>query len=314
MRAPGEAATPMKPVLAIVGPTASGKTALAVGLGHRLGGDVVSTDSMQVYRGMDVGTATPSAAERSGIEHHMVDIWDPDHDVTVAEFQARARTAIDQVRSRGRVALVTGGSGLYVAAVLDEMDFPGADPDVRQRLELEADERGGPWMHQRLEMVDPKAAVLIPASNVRRVIRALEVNEITGASYAAQLPQPVSVYPTVHVGLRISREDLDARIALRVDAMFEGGLVEEVELLLARDVVLGRTAVRALGYSQVLALLRGEITREQARDQTVDATKRFARRQQRWFRRDTRITWLDFDAPDLADQVVGLWEESSIRL
>lgn len=303
----------MKPVLAIVGPTASGKTALAVDVSAILGGEVVSTDSMQIYRGMDIGTATPTMLERAGIEHHMVDVWDPEHDVTVAEFQVHARRAIDDVRSRGRVAVVTGGSGLYVAAVLDELEFPGADPVIRQRLEAEAEIQGGSAMHRRLQSVDPQAAAVIPASNVRRVIRALEVNEITGSSYAAQLPTPTSVHPTVHVGLRIERDVLDARIAARVDAMFASGLVEEVEQLVSRGVVLGRTAARALGYSQVLALLRGEIDQRQARDETIDATKRFARRQQRWFVRDDRITWLDHDAPNLVDQVVDLWAGSETR-
>ncbi len=303
----------MKSVLAIVGPTASGKTDLAVSVGEILGGEVVSTDSMQIYRGMNVGTATPTIDERRGIEHHMIDVWDPAQDLTVADFQAHARRAIDDVRSRGLVPLVTGGSGLYVAAVLDEMDFPGADPQIRIRLEQEADVLGGAVLHERLRAVDPIAADLIPASNVRRVIRALEVNEITGSPYVAQLPVPRSVYPTIHVGLRIPRDILDARIAARVHEMFDNGLVDEVRSLVARGVELGRTAARALGYAQSLALLRGEVGEDEARQETINATKRFARRQQRWFMRDTRITWIDFDAPDLVDQTVDLWSEAGTR-
>lgn len=303
----------MTPILAIVGPTASGKTSLAVQIGHRLGGEVVSTDSMQVYQGMNVGTATPSATEQDGVVHHMLDIWSPDHDVTVADFQTYARAAINDVRSRGRVALVTGGSGLYVAAVIDDLEFPGADPEVRSRLEDEADEQGKAAMHARLGRIDPEAAAIIPASNVRRVIRALEVNEITGTRYVAQLPQPSSVYPAVLVGLRIPRIELDARIGERVDAMFAHGFIDEVADLVAHDVVLGRTASRALGYAQILALLRGEMDVERAREETIDATKRFARRQQRWFARDTRIQWLDFDAPDLVDQACQVWAQGETR-
>jgi tRNA dimethylallyltransferase len=303
----------MKPVVAIVGPTASGKTALAVQLAKSLGGEVVSTDSMQIYVGMNIGTATPTEAECAGVIHHMVNVCDPRMDLTVSQFQTDARRAIDDVRARDRVALVTGGSGLYVAAVLDELDFPGTDPAVRSRLEAEASELGGPAMHERLHHIDPVAAATIPASNVRRVIRALEVNEITGDNYRAQLPDRKSIYPTVRIGLRIPRDQLDARIAERVDSMFEAGFIEEVRDLQMSGVVLGRTAARALGYSQVLAFLRGEMDESAARAETVDATKRFARRQQRWFNPDPRITWLDFDAPDLIDQALALCDESATR-
>jgi tRNA dimethylallyltransferase len=303
----------MKPVMAIVGPTASGKTALAVHLAKALSGEVVSTDSMQIYVGMNIGTATPTEAECDGVAHHMINVCDPRLDLTVSQFQSDARRAIDDVRARDRVALVTGGSGLYVAAVLDELEFPGTDPAIRSRLEAQALELGGPAMHERLELADPAAAATIPASNVRRVIRALEVNEITGSNYKAKLPDRKSIYPTVRIGLRVPRDQLDARIAERVDSMFESGFVDEVRDLQASGVVLGRTAARALGYSQVLAFLRGDIDEPSARSETVDATKRFARRQQRWFNPDPRITWLDFDAPDLVDQALALWEASDTR-
>jgi tRNA dimethylallyltransferase len=303
----------MNPVVAIVGPTASGKTTLAVQLALALGGEVVSTDSMQIYTGMNIGTATPTEAECRGVIHHMMNVCDPRTDVTVARFQSDARQAIDGVRNRDRIALVTGGSGLYVAAVLDELDFPGTDPAIRSRLEEQALEFGGPAMHNRLNLTDPVAAATIPASNVRRVIRALEVNEITGANYKAQLPVRVSIYPTLRIGLRIPRDQLDARIAERVDCMFDAGFIDEVRDLQASGVIFGRTAARALGYSQVLSFLNGEIDEHQARRETVDATKRFARRQQRWFNPDPRIMWLDFDAPDLIDQAIVLFEEFGTR-
>jgi tRNA dimethylallyltransferase len=299
----------MKPVVAIVGPTASGKTALAVQLAKELGGEVVSTDSMQIYAGMNIGTATPTDAECAGVMHHMINVCDPQMDLTVSQFQTDARRAIDDVRARDRVALVTGGSGLYVAAVLDELEFPGTEPAIRSRLEAESIEFGGAAMHEKLHQLDPVAAATIPASNVRRVIRALEVNEITGANYRAQLPERKSIYPTVRIGLRIPRDQLDARIAERVDSMFEAGFINEVRELQESGVVLGRTAARALGYSQVLAFLRGDIDEPTARAETVSATKRFARRQQRWFRPDPRIMWLDFDAPDLLDQALALCDE-----
>lgn len=303
----------MKPVMAIVGPTASGKTSLAVHLAKALGGEVVSTDSMQIYLDMNIGTATPTETECDGVVHHMINVCDPRMDLTVSQFQSDARRAIDDVRARDRVALVTGGSGLYVAAVLDQLEFPGTEAAIRSRLEAEASEFGGAAMHEKLHQLDPVAAATIPASNVRRVIRALEVNEITGANYRAQLPERKSIYPTVRIGLRIQRDQLDARIAERVDSMFEAGFIDEVRELQASGVVLGRTAARALGYSQVLAFLRGDIDESAARAETVDATKRFARRQQRWFRPDPRITWLDFDAPDLIDQALVLWDASDTR-
>lgn len=292
-------------VVAIVGPTASGKSALAVEVAERIDGEVVGTDSMQVYRGMDIGTASPSADERARVRHHMVDTWDMNHGISVAEFQESARAAIDDIRMRGSRPVVVGGSGLYVAAVLDDLRFPGTDPQVREELEADLARLGAGEMHLRLTEVDPAAAAAILPTNGRRIVRALEVIRLTGEPFVAQLPEPVGVYPTVRLGLEIPRPELDERIALRVDRMWEEGFVDEVRALQARGLADTPTAARALGYQQVLDFLAGEITEEQARQRTVDATRRFARRQQRWFRRDGRIMWLAYDSPTLVDEAVA---------
>lgn len=299
--------------LAIVGPTASGKSALAIDVAARLmdrGGpraEVIGTDSMQVYRGMDIGTASPTIADRAGVEHHLIDVWDPDHAVTVAEFQVAARSAIDSVVARGGLPIVVGGSGLYVSAVLDDLRFPGTDPGVRQRLEADLAAVGPAAMHARLASADPVAAGVILPTNGRRIVRALEVIEITGSPFTAHLPEPVAVIPAVRVGLDISRSDLDSRISVRVDRMWELGFVDEVRELAQRGLASTPTASKALGYQQVLQFLHGECSEEEARTRTVDATRRFARRQQRWFRRDRRITWLAYDSPSLVDDVLRLW-------
>ena len=290
-------------VLAIVGPTASGKTALAVRVAQQIDGEIVGTDSMQAYRGMDIGTATPTADERGGVPHHMIDCWAVDQEVTVAEFQQQARVCIDDILARGKTPVVTGGSGLYVSAVLDDLRFPGTDPAVRARLEREADEVGPQAMHDRLAEIDPDAAAAILPTNTRRIVRALEVNEITSGNFTASLPDPVDVYSTIRFGLDIPRAELDDRIARRVDAMFDAGFADEVAAL-QEEGGLGRTAAMALGYPQVLQALRGECSMEQARQSTIDLTRKFARRQQRWFRRDARITWIPYDASDAVDRVV----------
>lgn len=296
-------------VLAIVGPTASGKSALAVQVAQRLGprAEIVGTDSMQVYRGMDIGTATPSLQERGGVTHHLLDVWTPAHAVSVAEFQQEARAAIDEIAARGGVPIVVGGSGLYVSAVLDDLRFPGTDPLVRARLEGELEQQGSSALHQRLAERDPAAAAEILPSNGRRIVRALEVIEITGEPFVARLPEPVSVYPGVRVGLDVPRDELDDRIARRVDLMWEQGFVDEVRGLAEHGLADTPTASRALGYQQILAHLSGEITEDEARQQTIDATRRFARRQQRWFRRDPRIIWLPYDSASLADDVLEAW-------
>ena len=280
-------------LVALVGPTATGKTALAIELAGRLGAEVVNADSMQLYRGMDVGTAKPTPAERRGVPHHVLDVWEVTERASVAEYQRLARAAIDDVLARGRVPLLVGGSGLYVRAVVDELDFPGTDPDLRARLEAELAAHGPATLHTRLSEVDPDAARDILPSNGRRLVRALEVVELTGRPFAATLPEPVERYDTVHIGL--DRADLDDRVAARVDRMWADGLVAEVYALERAGLRDGPTAARALGYQQVLAL--GDTP--QAREQTVIATRRFVRRQRSWFRRDPRVRWLDAAEPDL---------------
>ncbi|HEY6748904.1 MAG TPA: tRNA (adenosine(37)-N6)-dimethylallyltransferase MiaA [Mycobacteriales bacterium] len=285
----------MNRLVALVGPTATGKSALAVELARRIGGEVVNADSMQLYRGMDIGTAKPTAAERQGVPHHVLDLWEVTERANVADYQRAARAAVEAVLARGRVPLLVGGSGLYVRAVVDELEFPGTDPDLRARLEAELAELGAPALHTRLSEVDPAAARDILPSNGRRLVRALEVIELTGRPFAATLPAPAERYDTVQIGL--DRADLDERVATRVDRMWAAGMVAEVRALEARGLRDGPTASRALGYQQVLAL--GDT--EAAKADTVRATRRFVRRQRSWFRRDPRVIWLDGAAPALAE-------------
>ncbi|MBP0459147.1 tRNA (adenosine(37)-N6)-dimethylallyltransferase MiaA [Streptomyces montanisoli] len=285
-------AAPAPRVIAVVGPTAAGKSDLGVHLARELGGEVVNADSMQLYRGMDIGTAKLTEGERGGVPHHLLDIWDVTEAASVAEYQRLARAEIDRLRAAGRVPVLVGGSGLYVRGVIDALDFPGTDPQVRARLESELTMRGSGALHARLAAADPAAARAILPSNGRRVVRALEVIEITGRPFTANLPGHEAVYDTVQIGVDVERPELDARIALRVDRMWEAGLVDEVRALEARGLRDGRTASRALGYQQVLAALAGTCTQDEARAETVRATKRFARRQDSWFRRDPRVHWL----------------------
>ena len=293
-------------VVAVVGPTATGKTALSLALAAKLGGEVVNADSMQLYRGMDVGTAKLGVAERAGIEHHVLDIWDVTEPASVAEYQRLARAAIDDIAARGRVPLLVGGSGLYVRAVLEDFDFPGTDPDLRADLEAELATNGPAALHERLRGRDPAAAARILPTNGRRIVRALEVITITGRPFPAELPAPTPVYPAVQIGVDRDTADLDDRIARRVDAMWAAGLVDEVGRLVAHGLRDGLTASRALGYRQVLTFLAGDSTEEEAHAETVTATRRFARRQDSWFRRDPRIHWLDHDDPDLVGRVSAL--------
>ncbi|MGH8822993.1 MAG: tRNA (adenosine(37)-N6)-dimethylallyltransferase MiaA [Jiangellaceae bacterium] len=291
----------LPPVVAVVGPTAAGKSDLAVELARRLAGEVVNADAMQLYRGMDIGTAKLTMAERRGVPHHLLDVLDVEQTATVAEFQMLARTAVDGCRTRRVVPVLVGGSALYVRAVLDRFAFPGTDPAVRERLEGELAVVGARAMHARLSAVDPAAAASILPTNGRRVVRALEVVELTGRPFPATLPTKEYAYQgVVQVGLDLPRDVLDQRIEARVDRMWKAGFVDEVLRLEAR-LRRGRTAARALGYAQVLAFLAGETSEQEARERTVSATRRFARRQDSWFRKDPRIDWLPHQAADLVE-------------
>ena len=295
--------------LALLGPTASGKSALAVRLAlhltaHGRPTEIVNADSMLVYRGMDIGTAKPTREERGGIAHHLIDILDIDETATVADFQRLAREAITSCHDRGVVPIVVGGSALYLRAILDEFAFPGTDPAVRAELEADLSEQGSFAMYERLALLAPEAAAEMQAMNGRRIVRALEVIALTG-SYRATLPEHRYALPgVVQVGLAIDRPTMDARIDARVDEMWARGLVPEVTALAERGLRAGRTASRALGYQQVLAYLDGRCTEEQAAKDTAAGTRRFARKQLGWWRRDPRIVWVDaLDLPAPAELV-----------
>jgi tRNA dimethylallyltransferase len=292
-------------VVAVVGPTAAGKSALAVELALRLGGEVVNVDSMQLYRGMDIGTAKVTESERRGVPHHLLDVWDVTRTADVAAYQATARRVIDGLLAAGRTPVLAGGSGLYLRAVIDDLAFPGTDPALRTRLEAELVDVGPAALHARLAARAPAAAAAILPSNGRRIVRALEVVELTGG-FAATMPGYTSSrYDLTVIGLDAA--DLDARIARRVDRMWSGGLVDEVRGLVAAGLRDGRTASRALGYAQVLAMFDGVLASpEDARTATITATRRFARRQRSWFRRDPRVTWLDTPDLERAAGLVGL--------
>jgi tRNA dimethylallyltransferase len=285
-------------VIVIVGPTAAGKSDLAVQLALRLGGEVVNADSMQLYRGMDVGTAKLDMEGRKGVPHHLLDIWDVTQTASVADYQRAARKTIAAIHERGRVPLLVGGSGLYIRAVIDDLDFPGTDPKVRARLEAELAKVGPAALHARLAGLDPAAAASILPGNGRRIVRALEVIEMTGRPFSASMPSYEDAKDDVtQLGLAVPRPELDERIATRVERMWSAGLVEEVRRLDACGLRDGLTASRALGYAQVLRFLSGEWSEEHAREETVRATRRFARRQESWFRRDPRVRWVGYDAP-----------------
>jgi tRNA dimethylallyltransferase len=283
----------MRPI-AIVGPTATGKSALAIALAEELGGEVVNADAMQLYRGMDIGTAKVTVEERKGVPHHLLDVLDVTETASVAAYQRDARATIERLLDEGRVPILTGGSGLYVRAVLDDLDFPGTDPDIRARLEQELEHLGAQQLHDRLVKLDPVAATAILPSNGRRVVRALEVIELTGRPFSATMPKPGPArYETLQLGLDLDTAELDRRVDLRVTRMFEAGLVDEVKELEKQGLRVGRTASRALGYQQVLDQLDADHDMLAAAAATALSTRRFVRRQRSWFRRDQRIEWLD---------------------
>ena len=286
-----------RPVIAVVGPTGSGKSDLGVALALELGGEVINADSMQFYRGMDIGTAKIPPAERRGVPHHLLDIMDVTEEASVSAFQQQARSLIGEIRSRGRFPILVGGSGLYVRAALDVLEFPGTDPAVRAALEAELAASGLPALAARLREADPVSAERI--GDARRVVRALEVIELTGRPFSSFMPVREYFQPAVQIGLRVDRPVLHERLARRVDAMVEQGLLEEVRRLEPAGLRTGRTASRALGYAQFLSVLDGQSSVEAAAESTVVATRQFARRQETWFRADPRIQWLDFDDPAL---------------
>jgi tRNA dimethylallyltransferase len=283
-------------VIAVVGATATGKSGLAIALAGAVGGEIVNADSMQLYLGMDIGTAKEPEAAWHGVPHHLLDIWPVTRTANVADYARLARAAIDDIIARGRVPVLVGGSGLYVRAALDDLDFPGTDDGTRARLEAELAELGPAALHARLARLDPTAAAAILPSNGRRIVRALEVIEITGRPYTATMPAYGQSRPdlqAVQIGLTLPRPALDERIAARVDRMWQAGFEAEVRTLVQAGLRDGKTASRALGYQQVLRHMDGELTLDEARLETIKATRRFARRQESWFRRDPRVTWLD---------------------
>jgi tRNA dimethylallyltransferase len=292
------------PVIAVVGPTGSGKSDLAVELALALDGEVINADAMQFYRGMDIGTAKVTEAEQRGVRHHLLDILDVTQEASVSDFQQQARDAVADIHRRGRRAILAGGSGLYVRAALDVLDFPGTDPEIRTRLEQENAEAGTAALLERLRAVDPVSAGRL--GDARRIIRALEVFELTGRPFSSFMPTREYHQPALQIGLEVDREQLRDRLAVRVHRMVERGLLAEVERLDAQGLRRGKTAPRALGYAQFLKGLDGETDVAQAAEETIVATRQFARRQLTWFRADPRIGWLDWQDPRLAAKAADL--------
>ncbi|MEP6695347.1 MAG: tRNA (adenosine(37)-N6)-dimethylallyltransferase MiaA [Pseudonocardiales bacterium] len=286
----------MSRVVALVGPTASGKSDLAVSVALAVGGEVVNADSMQLYRGMDVGTAKLTAQQSRGVPHHLLDVWEVTQTASVAEYQRLARAAVDDALRRGVTPILVGGSGLYVRAVIDPLDFPGTDPVLRAELEAELAGAGSQVLHERLRAADPAAALAIAPANGRKIVRALEVMAITGRPFTAALPaydtSAAPRYDVVQFGIDLPRAELSGRIDERAERIFDLGLMAEVRQLETRGLRHGVTARRALGYAQALRLVDGDITERQARSLTAAATRRFAGRQRGWFGRDPRIRWL----------------------
>jgi len=292
-------------VIAIVGPTAVGKTALSLEIAEKFSAEIINADAMQIYKGMDIGTAKLPLSQRRGIVHHQIDVLDPSEEANVSQYQKQSREIIIDLLSKNVQPILVGGSGLYVNSVLEDLEFPGTNLEVRAKYEEILDEKGVEALFQMLKEIDPKAAENILPNNARKIVRALEVNEITGKAFNAKLPEPSPIFSDVRIALDMPRDLLDKRIIDRVHQMFEDGFVDEVKSL-EKNLRLGRTAFRALGYSQVLSLLTGEISEDEAITLTINATKKFARRQLSWFRRDPLIHWLDATSPDLFAQSLRL--------
>jgi tRNA dimethylallyltransferase len=298
-------------LVVIVGPTGTGKSELSLDLAERLmhagrPAEIVNADAMQLYRGMDIGTAKLAPTERRGVPHHLLDVLEVTDEATVARYQADARAAITDIVQRGAVPILVGGSGLYVSSVVYDFRFPGTDPVLRARLEADLAEQGPGLIYERLKNVDPDAAVRIGASNGRRLVRALEIVELTGAPHTAVLPgDPTYWMPAVTIGLRLPREDLTPRLDARVERMWTAGLVDEVRALLPYGLETGVTASRAIGYAQALGQLRGTLSRAEAVEATQQLTRRYARRQVSWFKRDPHTNWIDADDADRVERAAA---------
>lgn len=291
----------MSKVIVICGATATGKSDIALDVAEHIGAEIINADSMQLYRGMDIGTAKLKVAERRNITHHMLDVLDVTEDSTVAWYQERARSAIAEIHSRGLHAIIVGGTGLYIKAILDDLNFPDTDPQVRANLEKLGEEFGAHYLFERLQELDPAAALAIDRANIRRIIRALEVIEITGKPFTANLPrEDSSRFPNaLQFGLVMDREHLRDRIDLRVDRMWQEGFVAEVDQLITEGIRRGTTAQRALGYAQILAMREGKLSEDEAKEETKRASRQYARRQETWFSRDRRIQWVATHQPRL---------------
>lgn len=292
-------------VIAIVGPTAVGKTSLSLEIAEKLSAEIINADAMQIYKGMDIGTAKLALSERRGIIHHQIDVLDPEEEASVSAYQKQTREIINDLLNKKIQPMLVGGSGLYVNSVLEDLEFPGTNLEIRAKYEEILEEQGVEVLYEMLERIDKEAAQNILPNNARKIVRALEVNELTGNYFNAKLPEPSPVFSDVRIALDMPRDLLDARIAERVHQMFKDGFVEEVKSLEPK-LRKGKTALRALGYSQVLSLLNDEITEQEAITLTINATKKFARRQLSWFRRDPLIHWLDATSPQLLDQSLRL--------
>lgn len=301
-----------RPTIAVVGASATGKSALALDLAEELGAEVIGADASQLYAGMDIGTAKVPLHERRDIPHHQIDVLEIHEEASVAAYQRAARADIEAVSARGMLPLLVGGSGLYVRAALDRLEIPPRDPDVRARLEHEAKSAGTPALLARLRAFDPQAAAHIEPRNTRRIVRALEVIELTGHQFSATMPTREFFRPTVVLGLRSNRPRLDARIATRTAAMWADGFVQEVAALEQRGLSRTRTAARAVGYAQALDQLAGRLSQDDAIEATSRATKRLVRRQESWFRADPRIHWLDGASPDLLSAALSVWERERL--
>ena len=289
-------------VLAIVGPTAVGKSDLAIKLGRINKIEIINADAMQLYKGMDIGTAKLDAKNRENIPHHLIDVLSPQEESSVSVFQTQARVLIRDIQKRGKTPVLVGGSGLYVNAVLEDLEFPGTNLEIRAKYEEILEKKGVEFLYNQLVKIDPTAAENILENNARRIVRALEVNELTGKNFNAKLPEPSPMFDDIRIGLNLDREILDKRIEARVLEMFDRGLVNEVKTIF-EELVKGKTAQKALGYSQVIDFLKDEITLEQAIEQTIVQTRKFARRQISWFKRDPLIQWFDAQDDELLEKV-----------